>query len=137
MTAEFSKPDQLTVFREAAVKSIRSFEEKLIPTYLRLLQDEDSEVRKFTADQLSKVLGLPQLNETKMAELILQRLPREQISLVLRDGDLDTKLRNNEETRIFSFDKPNKFRSDVATIVSLLLNKLPTEEVREGFLLKA
>ena len=42
LTDEFSRPDQLTIFREAAAKAITSFNEKLIPTYLRLLQDEDS-----------------------------------------------------------------------------------------------
>lgn len=37
-------------------------------------------------------------------------------------SDYDTKLKNNEQDRIFSYDKPNKYRSDITNIIYCLLN---------------
>lgn len=37
-------------------------------------------------------------------------------------SDYETKLKNNEQDRIFSYDKPNKYRSDITNIIYCLLN---------------
>lgn len=59
------------------------------------------------------------------------------MATVFADGDLEVKGRNNEETRIFSFDKPNKFRSDVGNVLTLVLTKQPVDAMQHGFLLKS
>lgn len=42
--------------------------------------------------------------------------------LLVEASDYETKMKNNEQDRIFSYDKPNKYRSDISNIVYCLLN---------------
>ena len=53
---------------------------------------------------------------------ILTRLSLKDISLLLStNSDFKIKRKNHEEERIFSYDKPNKFRSDISTLFEVLL----------------
>jgi hypothetical protein len=42
--------------------------------------------------------------------------------LLVRASDYETKRKNSEQDRIFSYDKPNKYRSDISNIAYCLLN---------------
>jgi hypothetical protein len=54
---------------------------------------------------------------------ILERLSLKGFEeLLLGASDYEVKLKNNEQDRIFSYDKPNKYRSDISNIIYCLLN---------------
>lgn len=40
--------------------------------------------------------------------------------LILVNSDFKIKRKNHEEERIFSYDKPNKFRSDISSLFEVL-----------------
>lgn len=42
--------------------------------------------------------------------------------MLLYASDYDTKMKNSEQDRIFSYDKPNKYRSDISNIIYCLLH---------------
>lgn len=54
---------------------------------------------------------------------MLQRLSVKGFEELLLDAsDYEIKIKNSEQDRIFSYDKPNKYRSDINNIVYCLLN---------------
>lgn len=54
---------------------------------------------------------------------LLQRLSLQGFEALLTSAsDFAVKLKNNEQDRIFSYDKPNKYRSDISNILHCLLH---------------
>jgi hypothetical protein len=55
--------------------------------------------------------------------MILSKLSVDQFSkLLVEASDYEIKRRNYQQERIFSYDKPNKYRSDINNIIYCLLN---------------
>ena len=53
-------------------------------------------------------------NDAVIKKNFLRKLSKEQFKqLLLQNSDYEIKKKNNAEQRIFSYDKPNKFRSDI------------------------
>lgn len=53
--------------------------------------------------------------------------------ILQENSDYEIKLKNFKESRIFSYDKPNKYRTDINTLLTLvcLLNKDGRKELKE------
>lgn len=66
--------------------------------------------------------------------MLLDRVSASQVTTILRDGDYEIKKRNDQEERIFSFDKSNKFRSDIMNLMKLLTTKQAKQYVADELL---
>jgi hypothetical protein len=63
---------------------------------------------------------------------ILSQISVENLTEMLADNsDFKIKRKNHEEVRIFSYDKPNKFRSDTTSLFEVLLNNRNLAKSRE------
>jgi len=63
------------------------------------------------------------LNEEVIKNIILSKLTVGQFSkLLVEVSDYEIKRRNYQQERIFSYDKPNKYRSDITNIIYCLIN---------------
>ena len=72
---------------------------------------------------LAHKLKLAELNEEVIKNIILSRLTLEQFGkLLVEASDYEIKRRNYQQERIFSYDKPNKYRSDITNVIYCLLN---------------
>lgn len=112
-------------------KSSKLHRECLI-TYVRLLEDEESELRKLAAHRISVILGIPPLNEEIMLTEVLHRtlshnkddevyLKSMLKSFMGQNSDYMIRLKNSQEERIFAYDKPNKYRADINTLVLFVM----------------
>jgi hypothetical protein len=72
---------------------------------------------------LAKKLDLAEINEEVIKNLILSKININQFQqLLLEVSDFEIKRRNYQQERIFSYDKPNKYRSDITNVLYCLLH---------------
>jgi len=89
--------------------------------YVRLLEDEEYVIRYEMAKEIAQGLKIAQINEEVIKNIILSRMTVKEFELWLQEAtDYDIKRKNYQEERIFSYDKPNKYRSDVTNFIYCL-----------------
>ena len=57
------------------------------------------------------------IEENKEDKQYLKRVVKD---FVVENSDYPIRLKNNEEERIFSYDKPNKYRTDINTLAAII-----------------
>ena len=78
-------------------------------------------LRSEMARVLAPKLKLPSLNEEVVKNWLLRRLSVGAFGELLSEAsDYEIKYKNHIQERIFSYDKPNKYRSDVSNILYCL-----------------
>ena len=66
---------------------------------------------------------MPQMNDEVVKNMILKKITIKEFQIWLRQAtDYEIKRKNYQEERIFSYDKPNKYRSDITNFIYCLGN---------------
>ena len=68
------------------------------------------------------------MNESVILSLIVKEMDGSHLLPLMREcSDYAIRRKNSMEDRIFSYDKPNKYRTDIDNVVELALNLKPTD----------